>query len=204
MGHININSLRNKFDFLKEIICDNIDILLVSETKLDSSFPHAQFQIDGYSKPYRLDRNGKGGGMMLYVRNDIPSKCLSKSVTINNKEYLIIEINLRKRKWLLICNYNPHKHFIKEHLDHLSKEIDYFISNYDNIIIIGDFNYEPSEDLMKNFCQSHNLRSLLNEPTCFKNPDKPSCIDLILTNKPKCFENSCTFDTGLSDLLYLY
>ena len=93
MGQININSIRNKFDILKELICDKVDILMVSETKLDSSFPDAQFLINGYSKPYRLDRNGKGGGIMLYLRNDIPSKCLNKS-EIGCKEYLLIEMNL--------------------------------------------------------------------------------------------------------------
>ena len=40
---------------------------------------------------------------------------------------------------------------------------------------------------------------MLNEPTCFKNPDKPSCIDLILTNCPRSFQNSCVIETGLSD-----
>ena len=37
------------------------------------------------------------------------------------------------------------------------------------------------------------------KPTCFKNPDKPSCIDLILKNFPKSFQNSCVTETGLSD-----
>ena len=41
---------------------------MISETKLDSSFPEGQFLIPGYSSPYRLDRNCRGGGIMLYVR----------------------------------------------------------------------------------------------------------------------------------------
>ena len=38
---------------------------------------------------------------------------------------------------------------------------------------------------MKDFCDINCLKSLIKEPTCFKNPDKPMCIDLILTNRPK-------------------
>ena len=40
---------------------------------------------------------------------------------------------------------------------------------------------------------------MINKPTCYKNPDKPTCIDLILTNCPRSFQNSCVIETGLSD-----
>ena len=51
----------------------NIDVLLVSETKIDDSFPNGNFLIDGLSTPYRLDRNSNGGGLILFVRKDISS-----------------------------------------------------------------------------------------------------------------------------------
>ena len=52
---------------------------------------------------------------------------------------------------------------------------------------------------MRNFCNSYNLNSLIKQPTCFKNPENPSCIDLILTNKPRSFQSTCVIETGLSD-----
>ena len=42
-AHLNINSLRNKFNLLANIVKDKINILMISETKLDSSFPKGQF-----------------------------------------------------------------------------------------------------------------------------------------------------------------
>ena len=48
IAQLNINSLRNKFDSLVRMLHNNLDILLISETKIDSSFPTAQFQIEGY------------------------------------------------------------------------------------------------------------------------------------------------------------
>ena len=57
IAHLNINSLRNKFEFLISLIDDNIDILMISETKLDQSFPTNQFMINGFSAPFCLDRN---------------------------------------------------------------------------------------------------------------------------------------------------
>ena len=77
IGHININSLRNKFDALTEIIKNNIDILMISETKIDDSFPLNQFIIGGYASPFRIDRSSEGGGIIVYVREDIPSKPFS-------------------------------------------------------------------------------------------------------------------------------
>ena len=54
LRHLNINSIRNKFEALKFIIDNNIDIFLISETKLEDSFPTAQFLIKGFSTPYRF------------------------------------------------------------------------------------------------------------------------------------------------------
>ena len=64
IGHLNINSLRNKFDFLVTQVKGSIDILMISETKLDESFPIGQFLMDGYRDPFRLDRNENGGGIL--------------------------------------------------------------------------------------------------------------------------------------------
>jgi len=75
---LNINSIRNKFEELKTLISGNIDVLIVTETKLDESFPIGQFVIDGFSIPFRLNRNRWGGGILIYVREDLPSKELSK------------------------------------------------------------------------------------------------------------------------------
>ena len=74
---LNINPIRNKFDFLAQQVKGNIDILMISEKKLDESFPVGQFVIDGYNLPFGFDRNGNGGGILLYIREDIPSKLLS-------------------------------------------------------------------------------------------------------------------------------
>ena len=54
-------------------IKDNIDVLPVSETKIDDSLPIGDFSIDGFSTPYRLDQNSNGGRLMRFVREDIPS-----------------------------------------------------------------------------------------------------------------------------------
>ena len=52
---------------------------------------------------------------------------------------------------------------------------------------------------MQEFCESYFLENVVKKPTCFKNSAKPTCIDLIITNKPGMFQNAKTYETGLSD-----
>ena len=78
-GHININSIRNKFESVEKYVGDNLDILMVSETKINDSFPESQLLMEGFSTPYRLGRTVKGGGILLYIRQDTPSKYIKKN-----------------------------------------------------------------------------------------------------------------------------
>ena len=55
LAHLNINSIPNKFNPLAEGVSGNADIIMISETKIDETFPARQFYIDGYTPPYRLD-----------------------------------------------------------------------------------------------------------------------------------------------------
>ena len=64
---------------------------------------------------------------------------------------------------------------------------------------IGDFNACIDENSMEIFCERNYLKSLIKVPTCFKNPDKPTCTHLILTNRPNLFQHSSAFKTGPSD-----
>ena len=198
IGHLNINSIRYKFDALKNLIKDNIDILVVSETKIDESFPDSQFYIDGYNIPFRLDRTCDGGGILVYFRSDIPCKLL-KSNLPQNIEGLFIEMNMRNKKWLIFAGYNPKHEHILSFLSHIGNSLDSVIGNFENLILIGDFNCQMEEDVMKDFCDIYDLKNLIKEPTCFKNALNPSVIDFILTNRLKCFQNSFCLETGLSD-----
>ena len=71
-----------------------MDILMISETKVDDSFPDGQFFLDGFGTPFRLDRNRNGGGIMLFIRNDIPAKVVSTDGRAFESFY--VELNFRK------------------------------------------------------------------------------------------------------------
>ena len=81
----------------------------------------------------------------------------------------------------------------------LGSNLCHYLPCYDNILLLGDFNSEINEEALAEFCSLFNLSSLIKVPTCFKNPENPSCIDLILTNRPRSFQNSNVSELGLSD-----
>ena len=131
-----------------------------SETKLDDSFPTGQLSLNGYSKPCRLDRSSNGGGILLYVRDDIPSRLLTDYKIKDNLELFFVEVNIRKKKWLLSCSYNPHTSNISNHLHHLNKGLDVYLKSYDNILVMGDFNSEFGENYLNSFCNVNSLKTL--------------------------------------------
>ena len=110
-----------------------------------------------------------------------------------------MELNILKKKFILCCSFNPHKNLISNHLNILGKILDTQTKICDNFLIVGDFNAAMTESAMKSFCGTYHLHNLIKDPTCFKNLDKPLCIDLLLTNIPKSFLKSQTLETGLSD-----
>ena len=204
IGQLNINSLRNKFNDLVELIHGNLDILVITETKLNDSFPEKQFLMSGYKKPYRFDRNEHGGGVMIYVREDIPSDILLKHKLHENVEAIFVEINLRKNKILLVGTYHStnldygttDEVFFKE----MGLALDVY-SKYDKFLLAGDFNVNAfdSSDLLEDFLDEFHALNLVKDPTCYKSQDNPSCIDLFITNSYRSFQKTSTVTTGLSD-----
>ena len=148
ISQLNINSLRNKFDSLVQILHNNLEMLLISETKIDSTFSTAQIQIKDYTT-YKLDRNVNGGGILLYIREDIPSTLLNSAMSF---ESFSIEISIRKKKWLLVYTYNSNKNVISKHLKEIGKNLNNYSSKYDNFILFGDLNSEPTESAVRDFC----------------------------------------------------
>ena len=70
-------------------------------------------------------------------------------------------------------------------MDSIGKVLDSLSGRYENFILIGGFNAEESNTTIKAFCDIYSSKNLIKDATCFKNPDKPKCIDLMLTNRKK-------------------
>ena len=132
---LNVNSFPGKFDQIEIMVQNNIDVLTIIESKLDNTYPTEQFLIKGFREPYRFDRiiggGGPGGGVLIYVREDIPSKQLTKHVFPEDIEGLFVEINLRKSKWLVLGSYHPPSQPDQYYFDSIGKYmLEFMIISY--------------------------------------------------------------------------
>ena len=76
---------------------------MMTETKLDERFPIGQCFINAFSSPFRLHHDRSSGDILLYIREDRPSKLLSKQSKI---EAFFVKINLYRKKSLISSSYN--------------------------------------------------------------------------------------------------
>ena len=85
---------------------------------------------------------------------------------------------------------------MSNHLKEIGKNLDNYSSKYENFILLGNLNTEPTESAVRDFCEIYSCKNLFKDNYCFKNPLKPYFIDLIKTNRPKYFPGSVTIETG--------
>ena len=102
-----MNSLAIKFNELRLLVTGIFDILIITKTKLGDTFPLSQFRVNGFPTPYRFDRYRNAVGIIIYIREDIPSKIVTKQYFPKDIEALFIELNFRKCKRLLCGLYHP-------------------------------------------------------------------------------------------------
>ena len=181
-GHLNINSLRNKFESLSDLIKGKFDIFLINETKLDASFPSNQLAMSGYKS----------------VRKDT----IKRTIKIENSSDIIIltiETIIRKTKILVAGIYKPPNLSETDFTTSLETIISKLSNSYEKRIVMGDFNMTTSNPILSRFLDTFALSPLIIVPTCFKNSKNPSCIDLLLTNFKPSFMKTKIFETDISD-----
>ena len=105
IGHLNIDSRRNKFVLVENII-KAFDIFLISESKLDCTFLLKQFYIAGF-KQFMRDRNRFRGGLMLCINENIPCRTLNEHLRFPDLELIIFEFHQSKHIWLFLGIYKP-------------------------------------------------------------------------------------------------
>ena len=172
--------------------------MIFTETKLDDSYPTTQLLINGFSKPFRLDRNRNGGGILVHVREDIPCKQLNNHSLPDSIEVIFVELNFRKSKWLLLGTYHPPSQNDNFYFENLGSALDTY-NKYDKILIAGDLNAEDGEYTISDFLDLYDFKNLVKDKTCFKSLDNPSCVDLFITNCNRSFMHTKAISAGISD-----
>lgn len=154
---------------------------------LAKTFPLAEFNIDAFSACVRFDIKVKSRAFYVQaIRYSIKSFVMQTTM-------LIEVMSLKKRRLFLNESYNSQRNSVSIHLDPINSLVDEYIKIYDNFLFIGNFNVSLEVTYGKSFCNLNDLKSLIGAAVYFKNLNKPTCIDFILTNWS-------VFSANLSDL----
>ena len=199
--HVNINSFRHKFAPMQTILNDRkVDLLVVSESKLDSTFPDAQFNVAGFCI-YRQDYTASSGGLLVYMRSDIAHPHLVQlEINMGGFESMCIEVNNNKSRRVYVCIYKHPSVSDSIFLKYLSQMADKRLTMCPDIVFIGDMNCCPKKsDTIEEFCEIYNLKNLITSPTCHKGRS-PTILDIILVSQPKRFSESLNCECPLSDV----
>ena len=208
IGHLNTRSLYPKIDEIRSIVDKNdFDIFCVSETWLHEYIKDDEIHIPGYNI-YRRDRNtGAGGGVCIYVKEDIHVN-LRTDLMFENIEAIWVEIRQGDTQYLVSCIYRPPS-ASKEYYERI---VDMFesarMTDYP-VISLGDlnFDYVLNETLSTNpiyyIETAYEMRQLIDQPT--RVDDKTSSLlDVILTSHPELHRKSEVLKYTLSDHFLIY
>ena len=174
-----------------------VDVLIITETKLDDTFLTSQLLVTGFSVPYKLDQNRNGGGIMIFIRDDIPSRVLTRHIFPDDIKGLFIELNFRKAKWLLFGTYHPKIQSDSYYFNNLNKALDLY-SHYDKKLLVGDFNTELS-NAWSIFSNNLTLKALSKKKPASKIQIILAPSTFFLTSNSLAFQNTKTAFAGLSD-----
>ena len=199
-AHVNINSYRHKFPYVNDILKKNcFDYFAISETKLDESFPSAQFSIEGY-QIFRQDFTSTSRGIVVYIRSDLAHRRLTNiEYNADGIDSVCLEITIGKSKTVFICVYKHPKvknDFFKQKLGEICDKILQLNSDF---VILGDLNCDPKKTNIIDFiCDTYCLTNLVKSPTCYKGPVH-SLIDVILVSSSRKYSKALNTNCPLSD-----
>lgn len=192
----------NKLDEFKiSIQNDDPSIILVTETWLNNKIPDNMVYIPGYTL-YRKDRGSDGGGVCIYIRNNIAGHTVTSYVsakfnTVGPVESLWLEVSISKIKFLVACIYRQKQSTSVEQNQQLLQTLESAISSKNSVYILGDFNYpeinwenltvSPNNQCSLDFLESYKTHSgeqVITFPTRIRN-NQISLLDLFIVNDKK-------------------
>lgn len=161
----NVNGIKNKFDIISAEFPNEADIFGLVETKL-SPQDKMNKHILGFHNPVEYNRPvGKGGGILIYIKDAIPFQVLKISTEI---ESIWIRVRCRDNPLNICFSYKP-PFCLYDYWTLLQQELDEIVHKYDGeIAMLGDFNSDTwniTDNLLVEFCKENSFFYTISEPT---------------------------------------
>ena len=204
VAHYNINSILapDRIEQLTDVCRTlQINVLILSESKLDQNIPNNLITIPGYHEPLRHDRpsNGRhGGGVLMYIANNL---AFQHKIEFQKNSYEHLWADIRVNDSIIAINaiYRPpnetaedHKHFL-ETTESILQQLSVY-NKADYKVFSGDLNYgniyckhpildpKPLDTTAPDLFSSYGFNQLIDIPTRVTE-NTVSLIDLIYVNK---------------------
>ena len=200
--HCNIRSIRNKLEYIVENFCD-FDCLCFTESHLDNSVDNSNILLTNeFSVPYRKDRTNHGGGILVYINNNLLHK-RRPDLEIFWEESVWVEIKINKQQYLLGTFYSP-KPQDRVFFESLDRNIEKAMEHSQNIVILGDLNEDLLNENYKNLrdiMMINSFQNVITEPTRGRAildpilvPDDLTTYDSgVIANPSQISDHSATF-----------
>ena len=204
LGHVNVNSLKLKFDYFAILLRKGLlDVLCITETKLDETYSNVVYSCDNY-RCHREDKSSTSGGMMILVRSDIPHTRVKDYEIVETSchiENIVLHFRLKKSKFYLSCIYKNPKVPDEIFVSLLDKSYGQMCSSGAESVLLGDLNINMlnKNNVIQNYiCDVYGLKNIIKSPTCNKSQNG-SLIDPVLVSNTSKFCSSFNVVCGESD-----
>ena len=198
----------SKIDLVTQLVQNSaLDILALSETKIDSSISDSEIEIQNYSV-MRRDRARKGGGVCLFVSNSLkPRRRTDLEVVSDRSQFESVWIQVefcQNRSSLVCCCYRPPHGNVNDFISQFTAVMEAALDFSDDIIIIGDINLDLLSDSntvtnLKDATGMLEVQNLVSQPTRLSSTFA-TLLDVILSSKPQLYSKSlCTDSDVISD-----
>ena len=199
--HLNINSIQNKFQDLTILNRSlKAQIVVISETKLDRSYPDSQFKLQGYNM-FHKDRAKGEGGLLVYTSTTIPSRKLTLPTTYKTLEAIAVDVKIGRQDILILSIYRPPNSSKKEsktcgnYLQRVESELNSICQwacfKKKTVIIVGDLNLDrlrldrSERKILRYLEEVNDLHCLINELRRVT-ANSQTLMDIMLTNNRDC------------------
>ncbi|XP_068728844.1 uncharacterized protein [Montipora capricornis] len=201
-GHLNINSVHNKMDEVRDMLIRNMfDILFKAETKIDSTYSNDLFGQSGY-RLIRQDRKKGGGGLMAFVREDLKAYRQRKLEPDQVESICLDVIDSRKSRFIICACYRSEKMCKPtDFLLSLTSAIELMYRCRQEVVLIDYINQDEGRKrnaALQEFCDKFCLQNQITEPTRVTDKTK-TLIDVILASHPERFATCGNLHLGVSD-----
>ena len=142
---------------------------------IDSFFRESQFLLEEVRKPNRFDTSAKKGGLLIFLKKDVPSRCLQSFHLPEDTPAILFEISLKQRKLFVVTIHRPDLN-LDYFLSSITGGLEYYLQHYKDFFVLGDFNEGEHNRKLQSFLSQQGCKNIIKNKTCFKSSEG-SCID---------------------------